>query len=119
MHRCQSNQNNMFTGNVYNVSINTPKETYSINSSFEANGNIDSSASFVDYVGSYTLFSFEDFGKFFIDIAISGSWEDYIPLSSLAKDSFDEKSFSEKHPDLFEKFSSVLENKVTIVPKKF
>lgn len=86
------NQNNMFTGNIYNVSINTPKETYSIDSSFEANGNIDSSASFVDYVGSYTLFSFEDFGKFFIDISISGSWEDYIPLSSLAKDCFDENS---------------------------
>ena len=33
--------------------------------------------------------------------------------------SFDEKSFSEKHPDLFEKFSSFLENKVFIVPKKF
>ena len=86
------NQNNMFTGNIYNVSINTPKETYSIDSSFEANGNINSSASFLNYVGSYTLFSFEDFGKFFIDIAISGSWEDYIPLSSLAKDCFDENS---------------------------
>ena len=33
--------------------------------------------------------------------------------------SFDEESFSEKHPDLFEKFSSFLENKVFIVPKKF
>jgi hypothetical protein len=84
------NQNNMFTGNIYNVSINTPKETYAIDSFFEADGIIDSLANFVDYVGSYTLFSFEDFGKFFIDIAISGSWEDYIPLSSLAKDSFDE-----------------------------
>ena len=84
------NQNNIFTGNIYNISINTPKETYAIDSSFEANGTADSSANFVDYVGSYTLFSFEDFGKFFIDIAISGSWEDYIPLSSLAKDSFDQ-----------------------------
>ena len=81
------NSSNMFTGNIYKVSINTFKHTNTISTYFEEDGTADADANFIDHVGSYSLFSFEDYGGFFIDIATFGYWESYTPLTSLAKNS--------------------------------
>jgi len=77
----------MFTGNIYKVSLNTFKHTNTISTYFEEDGTAVANANFIDHVGSYSLFSFEDYGGFFIDIATFGYWESYTPLSSLAKNS--------------------------------
>ena len=87
----QPNKENMFTGNIYSVGINTYKHTsFTLDSYFYDDGTFNFSNSIIDHVSSYTIFSFEDYGKFFIDISIFGYWEDYIPLSVLAKDVLDE-----------------------------
>jgi hypothetical protein len=87
----QPNQEDMFTGNIYNVGINTYKHTsFTLDSYFYNDGTFNFSNSIIDHVSSYTLFSFEDYGNFFIDISVFGYWEDYIPLSVLAKDVLDE-----------------------------
>ncbi len=87
----QPNKEDMFTGNIYNIGINTYKHTsFTLDSYFYDDGTFDFSNSIIDHVSSYTLFSFEDYGKFFIDISVFGYWEDYIPLSVLAKDVLDE-----------------------------
>ena len=87
----QPNKENMFTGNIYNVGINTYKHTsFTLDSYFYDDGTFNFANSTINNVSSYTLFSFEDYGKFFIDISVFGYWEDYIPLSVLAKDVLDE-----------------------------
>ena len=87
----QPNKENMFTGNIYNVGINTYKHTsFTLDSYFYDDGTFNFANSTINHVSSYTLFSFEDYGKFFIDISVFGYWEDYIPLSVLAKDVLDE-----------------------------
>ena len=35
----------------------------------------------VDHIGNYTLIPLEKYGIFFLDIAVAGYWEDYMPLS--------------------------------------
>jgi hypothetical protein len=87
----QPSKEDMFTGNIYNVGINTYKHTsFTLDSYFYDDGTFNFSNSIIDHVSSYTLFSFEDYGKFFIDISVFGYWEDYIPLSVLTKDVLDE-----------------------------
>lgn len=87
----QPNKENMFTGNIYNVGINTYKHTsFTLDSYFYNDGTFNFSNSIINHVSSYTLFSFEDYGKFFIDISVFGYWEDYIPLSILAKNVLNE-----------------------------
>lgn len=39
----------------------------------------------IDHVASYTLIAKDSFGKLVPDIAVSGYWEDYIPLTYFAK----------------------------------
>ena len=87
----QPNKENMFTGNIYNFGINTYKHTsFTLDSYFYDDGTFNFTNSTINHVSSYTIFSFEDYGKFFIDISVFGYWEDYIPLSVLAKDVLDE-----------------------------
>ena len=87
----QPNKENMFTGNIYNFGINTYKHTsFTLDSYFYDDGTFNFANSTINHVSSYTIFSFEDYGKFFIDISVFGYWEDYIPLSVLAKDVLDE-----------------------------
>jgi hypothetical protein len=39
----------------------------------------------VDHIASYTLIPTLEYEKFYLDVAVSGYWEDYIPLSYFAK----------------------------------
>ena len=77
---------NTFTGNIYKIGFCNTKNINKISSSFEdgkaKNADI---AIFNSHFASYTLIGVTTFGSFALDIAIAGSWEDYIPLSLLAK----------------------------------
>lgn len=48
-------------------------------------GLFDADSQLLDFVGSYTLFAKWFADQIILDIAISGSWQDYIPLSYLQK----------------------------------
>jgi hypothetical protein len=67
--------------NIGYIDTNTFKHTNTISTYFEEDGTAVANANFIDHVGSYSLFSFEDYGGFFIDIATFGYWESYTPLS--------------------------------------
>lgn len=83
-----------FTGNIYSVGISTPLNASRISSNFEENGIAiidDSTVSgyvepvnaieLLNHTASYTLLPLEAYGSYFLDIGVSGSWEDYLPLS--------------------------------------
>ena len=83
-----------FTGKIYSVGISTPVNASQISSHFEENGIAivdDSTASgyvepvnamaLLAHTASYTLLPHEAYGSYFLDIGVSGSWEDYLPLS--------------------------------------
>lgn len=77
---------NTFTGNIYKIGFCNTKNLNKISTSFEdgkaKNADI---ATFNSHFASYTLIGVTTFGSFALDIAIAGSWEDYVPLSLLAK----------------------------------
>jgi len=83
-----------FTGKIYSVGISTPLNASQIASNFEENGIaiIDDStvSGYVEpvnamellaHTASYTVIPLEAYGSYFLDIGVSGSWEDYLPLS--------------------------------------
>ena len=39
----------------------------------------------IAHTASYTLLPTESYGKFFLDIGVSGHWQDYLPLSYFAQ----------------------------------
>lgn len=77
--------NNKFTGKIYIFGISTLKNSLEIDHHFAANGtaSINAYSSLLPHIASYTLSPFEEYGKFFLDISVSGYWRDYLPLSSL------------------------------------
>ena len=83
-----------FTGNIYSVGFCTPVNVLDISTRFEENGTVkidDSSVSgyvepvnaiaLLDHTASYTLIPLEAYSSYFLDIAASGSWQDYMPLT--------------------------------------
>lgn len=77
--------NSKFTGKIYTFGISTLKNSLEIDHHFAANGiaTINSYSSLLPHIASYTLSPFEQYGKFFVDISVSGYWRDYLPLSVL------------------------------------
>jgi hypothetical protein len=77
---------NTFTGNIYKIGFCNTKNLNKISTSFQDGKakNADTTI-FNSHFASYTLIGVTTFGSFALDIAIAGSWEDYVPLSLLAK----------------------------------
>jgi hypothetical protein len=106
-----SNFNKTFSGNIYRVGFCTKRNLDSLDYLFASNGvpflryqfdggdvdeevtsAIDAGYVYQDYVddilshtASYTLVAQSFFGERYLDIATSSYWQDYVPLSYLAK----------------------------------
>ena len=88
---------NTFTGKIYTVGFSTLSNYKNISSLFGDNGFVlfddlsesgsteSVSTELINYVASYTLLPTESYGSFFLDIGVSGYWEDYLPLSYFAQ----------------------------------
>ena len=80
-------QGNTFTGNIYSIGVSTSYNSLAISDHFLPNGIaiFDNSLELLLHTASYTILPLQEYGKFFLDIGVSGYWEDYIPLSYFAQ----------------------------------
>jgi hypothetical protein len=89
-----------FTGRLYSFGLSTALNSSKILSNFDSNGIIliDKGQELIDHTASYTLLPSEAYQKYFLDIGVSGYWQDYLPLSYFGK--FIENAQGEKFYDL-------------------
>jgi hypothetical protein len=75
-----------FEGKIYKVSFSDDSNYSQISDHFLNNGiaNYDDDSLFLGHYATYTVSPFVKYGKFFLDISISASWEEYYPLSMFA-----------------------------------
>ena len=89
---------NSFSGKIYSVGFTTDLNHKSISSYFDESGIVKfddlsvvgvteetNAIALIAHLASYTLLPIEAYGKFFLDIGISGQWQDYLPLSYFAQ----------------------------------
>jgi len=78
---------NTFTGNIYSVGFSTNYNAEFISDHFSENGIaiFNDSTEMLAHTASYTILPLQQYDKFFLDIGVSGYWEDYIPLSYFAQ----------------------------------
>jgi len=78
---------NTFTGNIYSVGFSTNYNASVISDHFDTTGiaMFDSATELLEHTASYTILPLQQYDKFFLDIGVSGYWEDYIPLSYFAQ----------------------------------
>ncbi len=89
---------NQFTGKIYSVGLSTPANAIKISSNFTEDGIaiVDDSIvsgyvepvnaiELLDHTASYTLIAIEAYDSYFLDIGVSGYWQDYLPLSYFGK----------------------------------
>jgi hypothetical protein len=76
-----------FNGKMYSFGLSTSFNTSTISNHFSENGIalLDSTEELLGHTASYTLLPLEEYGLFYLDIGISGYWEDYLPLSYFGK----------------------------------
>jgi len=82
-----SNFTKTFEGQIYKIGFADSNNLKQISGYFTSDGIADNSdvLSLNSHFATYTLFGINTFGVFSLDIATSGSWEDYVPLSMFAK----------------------------------
>ena len=88
---------NSFSGKMYSLGFATDFNYKSISNYFNESGIVnfddlsesgsteETSTALIDHTASYTLLPTESYDKFFLDIGVSGYWQDYLPLSYFAK----------------------------------
>jgi hypothetical protein len=89
---------NQFTGKIYSFGLSTPANAAKISSNFTQEGiaMIDDSTvsgyvepvnaiELLEHTASYTLIAVEAYDSYFLDIGVSGYWQDYLPLSYFGK----------------------------------
>jgi hypothetical protein len=89
---------NIFSGRLYNFGFGTINNSSKFTQFLDGIANYDQAQFFIDNLGSYTLLPTSKYGVFFLDIGVSGYWEDYMPLSYFAKYVSDE--YGQKYYDL-------------------
>ncbi len=77
---------NGYSGKVYKIGFSNAKNYDLIKTSF-TNGLVSSQSLLLENYANYTLFAVYNLGSFALDIATYAYWEDYIPLTLLAKNS--------------------------------
>jgi len=89
-----------FTGRIYSIGISTVLNSNKISDNFDENGFIvlEDGQTLIDHTASYTLLPSEAYQKYFLDIGVSGYWQDYLPLSYFGQ--FVENSNGQKFYDL-------------------
>lgn len=89
---------NTFTGKIYSFGICTDFNTNKISDYFLSSGiaifddlsisgilKEENAIDLLAHTASYTLLPTEAYNKFFLDIGVSGYWQDYLPLSYFAQ----------------------------------
>lgn len=76
-----------FTGYLYSFGVSTAFNKSEIENHFLTTGTVDPDASdeLLIHTASYTLLPTEAYDNFYLDIGISGYWQDYMPLSYFAQ----------------------------------
>ena len=87
-----------FKGYIFSVGFSTALNLNSISQHFEANGiavvdtyigsgveSSENALALLEHTASYTLLPTFAYDKLFLDIGVSGHWEDYLPLSYFAQ----------------------------------
>jgi hypothetical protein len=76
-----------FKGKIYSIGFSTNYNAYKISDHFDDNGFalISSATSLLDHTASYTILPTTSYENFYLDIGVSGYWQDYMPLSYFAK----------------------------------
>ena len=89
-----------FTGRLYSFGLSTALNSSKILNSFDSDGIvlINQGQELIDHTASYTLLPSEAYQKYFLDIGVSGYWQDYLPLSYFGQ--FVENAQGEKFYDL-------------------
>jgi hypothetical protein len=79
--------NKTFTGYIYTVGLSTRFNIDQVSDYFMSNGIAlpTSGDELIVHTASYTLLPNEAYNTFFLDIGVSGYWEDYMPLSYFAQ----------------------------------
>lgn len=77
---------NGYSGKVYKIGFSNAKNYDLIKTSFTS-GLVSSQSLLLENYANYTLFGVYNLGSFALDIATYSYWEDYIPLTLLAKNS--------------------------------
>jgi hypothetical protein len=80
-------EGNTFSGNIYSVGFSTDYNSFEISDHFDSEGFalFNSGSSLLDHTASYTLLPTRSYENFYLDIGVSGYWQDYMPLSYFAK----------------------------------
>ena len=89
---------NSFSGKIYSLGFSTELNHKSIATHFNESGivNFDdlsvsgvteetTAIALINHLASYTLLPIEAYDEFFLDIGVSGYWQDYLPLSYFAQ----------------------------------
>jgi len=87
-----------FLGKMYSVGFATTKNTTLISDYFNSDGiaifddmsvsgitEEENAIALFNHLSSYTLLPIENYDSYFLDIGVSGSWQDYLPLSYFAQ----------------------------------
>jgi hypothetical protein len=76
-----------FKGYIYSIGFSTLLNLTKIENYFNQNGiaKLEYTQELLDHTASYTLLPIHAYEKLFLDIGVSGYWEDYMPLSYFAK----------------------------------
>ena len=87
-----------FTGRIYSFGLSTETNFVDIESYFDEEGiaifddmsesgvtEEENAIALIQHTASYTLLPTEAYNKFFLDIGVSGYWQDYLPLSYFAQ----------------------------------
>lgn len=89
---------NVFSGRIYNFGFSTFNNSSKFTQFTNGIADKEHAQFFIDNLGSYTLLPTSKYGVFFLDIGVSGYWEDYMPLSYFAKYVTDE--YGQRYYDL-------------------
>lgn len=75
-----------FEGKIYRISFSDSSNYNEISDHFTNEGfaNYQDDSLFLNHYATYTMLPFLRYGKFFLDVSISASWEEYYPLNVLA-----------------------------------
>ena len=89
---------NTFTGRIYSFGLSTTTNFVDIDIYFDEDGiaifddmsesgvtEETNAIALIEHTASYTLLPTEAYNKFFLDIGVSGYWQDYLPLSYFAQ----------------------------------
>jgi hypothetical protein len=79
------NMENKFDGYIYRFGLSTERNFKEIEANFNDEGLLSETSDLISNISSYTLIPSVQYGKYYLDIGVSGYWEDYIPLSYFAK----------------------------------